>query len=194
VVEAEHRPQRLRARLGLGDALLIEVVAEDVDAIGAGEVVEPVAVEVGQRHARRGLHEAAGAEMLADQAAVLEWDPVGLGELQVGNLRGRLRGGLAAPGEATLEGGAEPEEGVLPLRSDFGRSAIGREEIVDVELVVRDQPRHPARHLRVSGQGPVLGPRQFKARLELGGDRCRRGDDAGRKRQHRNRCIHVHQR
>ena len=49
------------------DAFLVEVVAEDVDAVGAGEVVEDVAVEIGQRDAGRGLHEGAGAEIFAHQ-------------------------------------------------------------------------------------------------------------------------------
>ena len=45
VVGAEHRAQRMRALLGDLDAIFVEVVAEDVDAVRAGEVVEDVAVE-----------------------------------------------------------------------------------------------------------------------------------------------------
>ena len=45
MIGAEHRAERMRARLGLGDALLVEVVAEDVDAVGAGQVVEHIAVD-----------------------------------------------------------------------------------------------------------------------------------------------------
>ncbi len=77
VVGAEHRAQRMRSLLTLGDALLVEVVAEDVDAVGAGQVVGHIAVEVGDGDAARGLHEGRGAEMLAHQAAVLERHAVG---------------------------------------------------------------------------------------------------------------------
>ena len=65
--------------------LLVEVVAEDIDAVGAGEVVEPIAVEIGDRHAGGRLHEGAGPQVLAHEAAVLERHPVGVGELQIGN-------------------------------------------------------------------------------------------------------------
>ena len=45
MIGAEHRAERMRALLGLGDALLVEVVAEDVDAVGAGQVVGDIAVD-----------------------------------------------------------------------------------------------------------------------------------------------------
>jgi hypothetical protein len=82
-------PRRSTAR-ALGDALLVEVVAEDVDAVGAGQVVEDIAVEVGHRHALGGLHEAARLQVLAQEAAELERHAVGAGELQVGDARPRL--------------------------------------------------------------------------------------------------------
>ena len=47
MVGAEHGAERVRALLADLDALLVEVVAEDVDAVGAGQVVEHVAVEIG---------------------------------------------------------------------------------------------------------------------------------------------------
>ena len=53
VIGAEHRAERMRALFGLGDALLVEIVAEDVDAVGAGQVVEHVAVDVGDGDAGR---------------------------------------------------------------------------------------------------------------------------------------------
>ena len=79
MIGAEHRPERVGALLADLDALLVEVVAEDVDAVGAGEVVEHVAVEIGHGDAGRRLHERAGAEMLAHQPAVLERHAVGVG-------------------------------------------------------------------------------------------------------------------
>ena len=53
MVEAEHRAERLRALLGTRNAFLVEIVAENIDAVGAGKIVEHIAVEVGQRDAGR---------------------------------------------------------------------------------------------------------------------------------------------
>ena len=137
------------------------------------------------------LHEGAGAQMLADQPAVLERHPVDLGELQVGDLRRGLRRHLPALGEAVLVERGQPEEAVLALGGDRGRRAVGTEEVVDVEFVERDQPRHPARHLGMSGQRAVLGPRQRQARLAIWErqPRCRR--PRRRREQNRKRRIHA---
>ncbi len=102
MVGAEHRPQRMGAGLRAGDAILVEVVAEDIDAIRAGQVVEHIAVGIGDRDPRRGFHERAGAEMLAHQPAVLEGHPVHFGELQVGDVRCGFLGHLPAQREAVL--------------------------------------------------------------------------------------------
>ena len=77
MIGAEHRAERVRALFGFRDALLVEVVAEDVDAVGAGQVVGHIAVDIGDGDAGGGLHEGAGAEMLPHQPAVLERHPVG---------------------------------------------------------------------------------------------------------------------
>ena len=85
MVGAEHGAEIAHALRALVHAGLVEVVAEQVDAVGAGQVVEAVAVEVGQRDAGRRLPERSGAQVLAHQAAELERHPVGGGELQVGD-------------------------------------------------------------------------------------------------------------
>jgi hypothetical protein len=191
MIRAEHRAERMGARLGPGDAVLVEIVAENVDAIGAGQVVEHIAVEVRHRDAGRRLHESAGAEMFADQPAILERHPVGFGELQVGDsLRGFLRH-LAAAGEHILVELRQPEEAVLALHRHRGRRAIGAEEIVDVEFVERDQPRHHARHLRMPGERAVLGARQRQPRLHFGETGCDGGRRGGSERKNRERRIHA---
>ena len=172
VIGTEHRAECMRPLFGLGDALLVEIVAEDVDAVGAGQIVEHVAVDVGDGNAGRRRHEGAGAEMLAHQAAVLEWHPVGFGELQVGDAARRLRGHLPALGVAVLVEAGEPEEAVLARHSQFGRGAIGREEIVDVEFVIRQEPRDQLGHLGMAGQRAVLCAGQRQPRLQFGED-CR---------------------
>ena len=57
MVGAEHRPQVANALAAAGDALLVEVVAEYVDAVRAGQIVKPIAVEIGEGDAGGGLDE-----------------------------------------------------------------------------------------------------------------------------------------
>ena len=65
VVGPEHRAEVARpAPLPCVDALLVEVVAEHVDAVGAGQVEKPVAVEVGDRDAVGGAQEGAAGQVL----------------------------------------------------------------------------------------------------------------------------------
>ena len=115
MIGAEHGAERMGALFGFRDALLVEVVAEDVDAVGAGQVVEHIAVDIGDGDAGGGLHEGAGAEIFPHQPAVLERHPVAFGELQVGDARSRLGRHLPALGVALLIEAGEAEEGVLAL-------------------------------------------------------------------------------
>ena len=180
VVGAEHRPERMGARLTLGDALLVEVVAEDIDTVGAGEIVENIAVDIGYGNAGRGFHEGAGAEIFLHQAAVLERHPVGASELQVGYPAGGFRRHGPALGVAILVKASKPEEAVLALGGNRCGRAVGAEEIVDVEFVVRDQLGGRTRHLGMPGERAVLraGERQpgTQFREDRGGGRCGRSE------------------
>ena len=51
MVGAQHRAEFAHPLGAARDALLVEVVAEQVDAVGTGQVVQDVAVEVGDRDA-----------------------------------------------------------------------------------------------------------------------------------------------
>ena len=66
--------------------------------------------------------------MLADQPAVLKRHPVGLGELQVGDLGRGLRRHLPAFGEPVLVDAGEPEEAVLALGGDRGGAPSERKK------------------------------------------------------------------
>ncbi len=179
------------ARFGLGNAFLVEVVAENIDAIRAGQIVEDIAVEIRDRDPRRRLHERAGAQMFPDQPAVLKRHPIGFGELQVGDFIRSLQRHFPAAGEPLPVELGEPEEGVLTLGGYLSRRAVRTEKIVDVELIERDQARHPARHLGMPGQRAVLGPRQRQPRPQFGV--CGRGghDRGAGERENRERRIHV---
>ena len=64
MIGAEHRPEIADALRAALDAFLIEIVPEEVDTIGACQVVEAVAVEIGKGHAGRRLHERGGRQCL----------------------------------------------------------------------------------------------------------------------------------
>ena len=85
MVGAQDRPQVAHTFAAAGNAFLVEVVAEDVHAVGTGEVVELVAVQIGDLDARGGLQEGAALEVLAHEAAELKRHAIARGELQVGN-------------------------------------------------------------------------------------------------------------
>ena len=104
---------------------------------------------------------------------------------------GRLRRHLPPLGVAFLVEAGQREEGVLALRGDLGRRAVGAEEVVDGKFIERDQPRHPPRHLRMSGQRAVLGPRQRQPRLHLGKDGRGAGHRSGGQRENWERRIHA---
>ena len=129
--------------------------------------------------------------MLAHQPAVLERHPVGFGELQVGDVFGRLRRHLPALGVTVLVDAGEPEEAVLALRGDIGRRAVGAEELADIEFVMRQQPRDHLGHLGMSGQRAVLGPRQRQPRLQFGEGHRGAGKCGGGQRQNRKGRIHA---
>ena len=191
MVGTEHGPERMRALFQLRDAVLVEIVSEDVDAVGAGEVVGDVAVDIGHGDAGRRGHKGAGRKMFAHQPRVLERHPVGLGEFQVGNPRRRLRRHLAALGVTVLIDAGEPEEAVLALHGDVSRRAVGAKELVDIEFVMRHQPRDHFGHLGMSGQRAVFGARQRQPRLQFGEGRRGAGNRCGGQRQNRKGRIHA---
>ena len=73
----------------------------------------------------------------------------------------------------------------------FVGRAVGTEEVVDIELVMRQQPRDHFGHFGMSGQRAVLGARQRQPRLEFGED-CRGASDrSGGQRKNWKGRIHA---
>lgn len=179
MIGPEHRPEVGDAGAALGDALLVEIVAEDIDAVGSGQVVEVIAVEVADLDAAAGLEKAAAAQMLADEPAELEGDAIVAGELQVGNILRSFGRECRRLREACVINLGQREESCLAARGDFLRRAIAAEESVLVVFVKRDQLRHALGHPGMTGQRAVLGPRQFETALDAR-QRCRQGADAGK--------------
>src|SRR5579872_6948097 len=190
MVAAEHRPERVGALFTLDDTLLVKIVAENVDAVGAGQIVEQIAVDVGDGDAGGGLHERAGRQIFLDEPTVLKGHTVGAGELQVGDVPGGLGRQRAALGIKLGIKLSERKEGLSASGGDFVRRAIAAEIFAIGKFVKRDQPRHPARHFRMPSQRAVLGARQCQPRRELRED-SGAGHRRGGERENRERRIHA---
>ena len=115
VIGAEHRPEVAHLLSAARDALLVEVVAKQIDAVGIGNVIQDVAVNIADGHAGGGFKHGTGGQVLADMAAILERDAVGRGELQIG-------GSALAPGRS-----ARWSAGIVP---DKARRAAKSHSVV----------------------------------------------------------------
>src|SRR6202035_2492351 len=95
MISTEHGTEIAHAFAPALDALLIEVIAEEVHSVRARKIKEGVAVDVRHRYARRGLHKHAHLQMLGNEAAELKWHAIARRELHVRdgalNLAGQRR-------------------------------------------------------------------------------------------------------
>ena len=150
MVGAEHRAQRADAGDAVLDAALVGVVAEDVDAVGAGQVEGDVAVEIADPHAVRGLDEAADAQLLADQPPELERHAIA-----VVNWRSEMDSAAAAVA-ASVRGARVASSWASRVKPARRRSATSKgapsaaKKRSAAVLVERHQPRQP---LRRGGRG-----------------------------------------
>ncbi len=175
MIRAEHRAKLADALDGASYRLLVEVVAEDIDPVGAGQVVELIAVEIREHDARGRLHERCGFEVLAHDAAILERHPIGVGELQIGDAIGRLGGAADRFGKARVIERRQPLEAGAAAPRDLLRRIVGTEEPALVVVVERHQRGHPPRHPGMAGQRPVLGLRKLEPPAQCHQRRCQRG-------------------
>src|SRR5208283_24741 len=135
MIGSKHRPQLARVLLALGDRLLVEIIAEDIDAVGGGEVVKNVSVEVGQRDAGRGLEESAGGQTPRDIAAELKRRAITLGELQVGDALRSLCAQTVRRRKSLAIGFGETHESDAPLRGDLGRRTVAAKNALFVIFI-----------------------------------------------------------
>src|SRR4051794_8480671 len=124
MVGAQHRPKVANAGSAFVDAGLIEVMAEQVDAIRAGQVVEHIAVQVRDGDARRFGNEGPASQVLPYVSAELEWHAIGAGKLQVGDGLRRLRCHRGRAGETPLVKLRQAAKAFLALSDDGGRCAV----------------------------------------------------------------------
>ena len=172
-------------RLGAArEAILVEVDPEQVHPVGAGKVVEAIAVEVGDGDALGGREERAGAEMAPDVAAELKRHPVAVGELEVGHALPHLRRETSRPREPLPVKAREAHEPGLAARGHLLGGIVRAEDPRLVVVDARDEAGDPARDSDVTGERGVLRPRQREAGAGLSGHREGGGTEgAGGKRR-----------
>ena len=182
MVAAEHRAQVAHPLATPGDAFLVEVVAEDIHAVGARHVVELVAVQIGQRHPGGGRHERTALEMPAHKAAELIGHAVTAGELQIGNTLDDFRGQGGVLRASRGEGRRQAHEARPPCFGDAGGRVVDAKHPIFAVLVVGDEARETARHARMSRHRTVFGAGKLQPEPKLGQrdgqrTRCRNPND-----------------
>ena len=160
------------------DCALVKIVAENVDAVRASEIVEAVAVEIGDGHALGRLHKGADREAGAHLVPVLEWHAVSAGELQIGDVVGGF-GSLAVRfGESRPVKVGKPLETRTTALRDIAWRTVGTKELFVAVLVEREERCDASCHPGVPGKRAVFGLRQFETALDRAqrrGDRRRAG-------------------
>ena len=168
MVGAQYRAERMRPLDAAVDALLVEIVAEEINAVRAGEVVERISVEVSRRDPARRFEKRADRQVPAYVAAELKRDAIRFGELQVRDELGGLGCKQQCAGVSSAIEIREPRKVGAPPRGNLARRCIGAEEPRLVVLVERHQRGHESGDARVPRERPVLRLRQIQPRLQAG--------------------------
>lgn len=160
---SEHESDAVGAAHGFGHAFLVEVMAQHIDPVRTGDIDEPLAIQVRQGHALAGFHESTELEMAAEMAAELEGNPVGAGELKIGNVPGGAgghRGGFwVGAGEVFDQ---RPETGATTFHDGRG-CVVGPEEFLFGERVAGQESRDAFGHPDVAGERRVFGPGKLQS-------------------------------
>ena len=162
MIGAEHRTKLAHPRSAALDRLFVEVVAEEVYAVGTADIVEAIAVEISNGHAFARLHEGGGGQVGAYVAVVLERHPVGVGELQVRDAFSRFGGAPDRFGKARVVKSRQPGEPCTAARNNVLRRSVGTEESRLVVFVKRHEPRKPPRDPCMTGDRFMFGLRKLE--------------------------------
>jgi len=163
MVGTEHHAQPGGALQAIGHAGLVEIVAKHIDAVGAGEIDQAIAVEVFQLQAIRGRGKGRHGEALPQVGAELERHAVGAGELQVRKLASRGLGHRGTAGVAPGVQVRQARQAVLSALHHIGGGAVGRKEALGVVGAAGEPACQALGHARVAGQRRVLGHRKLQA-------------------------------
>ena len=161
VVSTQHRAEITHHCRALFDAALVKVVAQQVHAVGTGEIKKAVAIQIGDRDAFGGGHERSDLQTLAHQFFELEGYAVGADELQIRQGAHHIGGGVQAFRIAGLELLHQTGKGRPAACHHIGRRAIDAIGLLFVVGVARQQCRYPTRCARVARQPRVLGQGQL---------------------------------
>ena len=155
MIAAEHRAKLAGALDRARNRALVEVIAEQVDSVGAGEIVKPVAIEVGEQHALRRLNESGRIQVTLHQLTELEWDPISVSELQIGDTV------LGARGEPhrDVADKARKTHGGLGSRQKDRQGTLKTGSIVGPDVIVgRDVPdESKERHTEIAVEAGRTG-------------------------------------
>ncbi len=174
MIGTEHGSKVSYSRDPFVHAFLVEVVAEQVDAIRARQIKGGVAVEVGHADARRLQEQRPDLEAAGRVAAELERNPIAPCELQIGH--GRLE--LLAASDGLRFAFAEDSRQMLEARSalvgDRGRRAVTGKELLLAVLIERDEARDPFAPGRMSLQRRMLRAAEPQPRPHSAAEQYRR--------------------
>lgn len=160
VIGPEHGTQRGGTPRTFREAGLVELVAEQVHAVGPGQVIVAVAVEVGEDGTLAGCDERAHRQVAPHPVAELERHAVGGGELQIGQTRLDLGGELQ---RARIALPVQAREALEAATARICRGLwcpVGAEEGVLAVAVERDEPREAPGEAGMARDRRVLRPGQ----------------------------------
>ncbi len=166
MIGAQYRAERMHALDAAVDAVLVEIVSEQIDAVRTGQIVERISIEVGRRDPGRRLQKRADRQVPAYVATERKRDAISLGELQIRDQAGGLGRQLQCAGISLAVEIREPRKIGTPLRDDDVRRRVGLEDLRLIVLIERHQRRHEPRNARMPGERSVLCLRQLQPRLQ----------------------------
>ena len=181
VVRPQHKAQVLGFGHAFGHGFFVEINSKHIHAIRACQVVERLAIQVGDMHAAGRLQKRPHLEVLLDQGAELEGHAVGRDELHVRNVLAGGRCGLNAQRVAGFENFGEFEKCLATKILYVKRCVVTFKELLLVKMVARQQTCQTLGHSRVSGQRRVLGAGQLKPSVNRGrqGSQCAQTHPSG---------------
>ena len=161
VVSTQYRTKIAHHCRALFNAALVKVVAQQVHAVGTGEIKKAVAVQISDRDTFSGSHKGSDLQTLAHQFFELKGHAVGADELQVRQGAHHIGGGVQGLGVAGLELLHQAGKGCPAACNHIGRRTIDAIGLLFVIGVAGQERRYPARRARVAGQPRVLGQGQL---------------------------------
>ena len=178
VVCAQHRTQVARDGSAFVNALFVKVIAHQVHAIGAGQVDEHIAVQIGHGDAGRRLQKGTDLQALLDHGLELVGHAVSADELHVRQAIDHRSPCLQGFGVTLCNALHQRGKRRFTLCHHLRGGAVYGENLLLVVAVVGQQRSQQTRIPRMACQRAVLGQRELGARLQFAQSRY------GRRRSH----------